>query len=235
MSKLRVEEAAATPMATTIAQSIRIEESTMSTVQYIVKHIKNTPMNLTELIEAQAYTRYLAVQAGVLQQAHYTYCCNLATKTDLGLYVCSDMEDEAWKRCFETNIVGQMPMRAGSVRKEWFNVERDGYPAAKGAGNEYHFKTSEQPHYGTHVETDVPVSLAVPQQDEWEESYDMQDAEIPHHVEVTQKQGAMSDLEQDEWALTSNDWLTQAEIAETQSERNVALAGGISTNKSWLI
>ena len=197
----------ATPSTKPTNHSLHItKESAMTIVRYITDHIKNQPMTLTELIEAQAYTRYLARKAGVIEAKPYIFTCNLAPKNELGLYESSDFAAEGWKRCFDTLQVGVMPMKAeySSVRRDWYKPEEDGYPADVGGGQELVYHCSKAP----------------------------RDEALPLDF-VEQTPIEVLDADYDDSAADT--WLAMVEGADSETSRIVALAGGLSTNSDWLL
>jgi hypothetical protein len=178
-----------------------------NTIQYIVNHIKTNTLTSDERIEAQSYVRHLAIMAGELKKAHYIYHVDLAPKNELNTYECSAFADEGFKRSFDDNVIGVQPMSAGVVRRDWYDVEKDGYQAGKGSGNEHIHRTDQVPYYGTELDHvgDVETSLAA------------------------------LDSEYADMDKAANKWIAKVESAKTETDRLVALAGGISINKSFLL
>ncbi len=176
------------------------KEADMPTLTEIVAYLNKTQLNVTDRIEAQKYVLKLAEMAGHKEKKPYIYHVQLVNHTTE-----SDMEAEGWKRCFDTLQVGVVPMRAGTVRKNWYDTSKDGYPAGKGGSVEYVYRTSQPPMEGRELQGFGETPLEVMDAD-----YASIDA-------------------------ATNDWLASVESATDNIGRIVALAGGISANKEWLI
>jgi len=194
--------------------------------QYITKHIASLTMSSDERIEAQTYVRHLARLDGALAPAKRSLQLSLQSRDSMDYIVCSAMEAEGWKRSFDELLVGIIPMSSGGdVRRDWYDVEADGYCATAGAGNEYHFKGSEQPHYESVSMVAVakePMVAQIGGQD-WTPKC------------VLDKRAARAEAAQAELDEQTNDWLLKAEQAETDIERTCAFAGGVSPISNWLL